>query len=165
MERTFQADEPILVGERDRRRRWIAGPGLDAEDVVAGRAIEEHAVATRPKLDIGERGRVARNELVAARLGHADVLGFGLVDAEEGLEGPLGDRLMQQSATPGIGLDRDREGPLRCEHQYALLSDRGPAVVLDRDPADLAEEPGHTHGTVVVGRRETRAHELDRADR
>src|SRR2546430_6796960 len=40
LERTFQADEAIFVGARDRRRLEIAGPRRAAEDVVADRAIE-----------------------------------------------------------------------------------------------------------------------------
>src|SRR5438128_424528 len=94
-QRSLEAHELILADERDRRRRRIARCGRYAEQVVIDGAVQQHAIAPRAELDVGPSGGVAGDQLVAPGLRHADVLGRRLVHADERLQGPLGDRLMQ----------------------------------------------------------------------
>src|SRR2546422_10330320 len=65
LQRTLEADEAVVPGERDTRRRWIARPRLHAEHVVADRPVNKLTVGSRGDLDIGERRRVAGHQLPA----------------------------------------------------------------------------------------------------
>jgi hypothetical protein len=106
----------------------VLGRELDVEDVDAGEALEEHALALHHGL-AGERADVPESQDGGAVGDHADQVGASRV--QEGVVGTLGDL---EAGLGDSGRVREREIPLRGDGlggNHLRLSGAAPAVVLE----------------------------------
>src|SRR5712691_9276313 len=85
LQRTLEADEPVIPRERDPRRRRIARPRLHAEHVVADGPVDELAVGSSGDFDVREGRRVPGDELAAPRSRDREVGRLRLGRADVGL--------------------------------------------------------------------------------